>query len=180
MPRTQHPALIHNLVTKIKNPKTEFKEYAKLTEERFNRFQVESFASSNTNEGEANEKLFMKMNYLFKIREETEGVVYLKRTIKMLNDEGIPIVLYIPPVNYMQGERFFGQDFKLMYMENFTKLYGFLDNEQLDYNVADASFLITEDEFAATNTIDETTNYSGRSKLLKYLTENEHLHQIFC
>ena len=179
MPRTQHPALIHSLVTAAQNPRADFSEYAKLAEERFNRFQVESFASFNTSEGEASEKLYMKMNYLFKIREETEGVVYLKKTIKMFNEEGIPIVLYIPPVNYMQGEKFFGHDFKSRYMENFTKLFGFLDSEHLEYDVADASFLITEDEFAAANTIDETTNFSGRNKLLKFLTENGHLRQLF-
>ena len=179
MPRTQHPALIKKLVDVTENPRDDFREYAKIAEERFNRFQVESFASFNANDNEQNEKLFMKMNYLFKIREETEGVVFLKNTIRMLNDAGIPIVLYIPPVNYMQGEKFFGAGFKDRYMDNFAKLYGFLNSERLEYNVADASFLLTDSEFAAANTIDETSNYEGRKKLLKFIEENRQVKRLF-
>lgn len=179
MPRTQHPVLIQRLVDCAQHPREDFCEYAKLAEKRFNRFQVESFASFKKAGGDTNEKLYMQMNYLFKIKEETEGVVYLKKTIRMLNDEGIPIVLYIPPVNYMLGERFFGKAFKPRYTENFTKLYSFLDRDCLDYNVADASFLLSADEFAAANTIDETSNYAGRRKLLKFFSESELLHPLF-
>lgn len=179
MPRTQHPVLIHKLVETTPNPRVEFTQYAKLAEERFNRFQVESFASFKKTEDDTSEKLYMKMNYLFKIKEETEGVVYLKKTIRLLNDEGIPIVLYVPPVNYMQGERLFGSDFKTRYTENFTKLYSFLDGEHLAYSVIDASFLLTKDEFAAENTIDETANYAGRSKLLNFFNESEELRSVF-
>ena len=179
MPRTQHPVLIRNLVNTTRNPDLEFSAYADLAEERFNRFQVESFASIDTDRGEASEKLFMKMNYLFKIREQAEGVVYLKKTIRMLNAKDIPIVLYVPPVNYMQGESFFGSDFKKQYTDNFTKLYSFLDNEQLGYTVADASFLLHADEFAASNTIDETSNYTGRRKMLEFVIENMQLCSLF-
>lgn len=169
MPRTQHPSLIRSLVNVTQHPRVAFSEYAKLTEERFNRFQVESFASFQESSCNANERLYMKMNYLFKIREETEGIVYLKKTIRLLNDNNIPIVLYIPPVNYMQGKRFFGKDFMTKYVQNFKKLYGFLDAENLEYSVADASFLLSENEFAAANTIDETSNYAGRIKLLNFI-----------
>lgn len=179
MPRTQHPTLIRSLVNKAIKPRAEFSEYAKLAEERFNRFQVESFASFEKTESDSHEKLYMKMNYLFKIREQTEGVVYLKKTIQMLNDASIPVTLYIPPVNYMQGQHFFGPDFNERYKDNFVKLYNFLENSNLQYSIADASFLLTDDEFAAANTIDETSNYAGRSKLLKFLGESEPLRPLF-
>ena len=178
MPRTQHPTLIRRLVDATEQPQAEFSAYAELAAERFRRFQVESFASFKKTEGDTSEKLYMQMNYLFRIKEETEGVVYLKKTIRLLNEHGIPIVLYVPPVNYMQGERFFGADFKARYHENFTKLYRFLDREGLDYRVADASFLLTADEFAAANTIDETSNYAGRSKLLHFLHESEAIRAV--
>ncbi|MEM5771099.1 MAG: hypothetical protein AAGU32_22890, partial [Bacillota bacterium] len=179
MPRTQHPTLIRSLVEKSQNPRAEFSNYARLTEERFNRFQVESFAAFKKGDNDTSEKLFMRMNYLFKIRAEIEGVVYLKKMIRLLNDEGIPIVIYVPPVNYMLGERFFGPDFKERYLENFTKLYSFLDGDRLDYSVADASFLLPENEFSAANTIDETSNYSGRNRLMRFLSESKLLCQYF-
>ena len=177
MPRTQHPTLLKKVIKATPSPSPDFEDYAKLAQERFDKFQVESFATSSSQE--QSEKLFMKMNYLFKIKENTEGVVYLKKTIKLLNDANIPVVLYIPPVNYMQGEKFFGESFNAQYSENFTKLYEMLDKENLKYKVADASFLLTKDEFAATNTIDETANYKGRSKIVQFLSEHKELSDYF-
>lgn len=167
MPRTQHPTLIKKIAKTIRVPNKKINEYAKLAEERFKRFQVESFASFDKSGGDVSEKLYMKMNYLFKLREETEGVVYLKKMIRMLNEEKISIILFIPPVNYVQGRRFFGDEFKQKYEENFIKLYRILDKAELEYGVIDASFLLGEKEFAATNTVDETSNYAGRSKLME-------------
>lgn len=171
MPRTQHPELIKSIVNLSKNPNKEFSEYADLTQKRFERFQVEAFASFDDKANQEKEKLYMDVNYLFKFRETTEGVVYLKRTIKMMNEENIPVVLYIPPVNYFQGERLFGVDFKKNYELNFLKLYETLDKENLRYEVADASYLLELDDFAAPNTIDETCNYNGRIKLIQYLSD---------
>lgn len=179
MPRTQHAELIRLLVEATEHPRKEFSEYAGIASERFQRFQVESFVAYQKDQNEASEKLYMRMNYLFKIREETEGVVYLKKTVKMMNDWKIPVILYIPPVNYVQGEHFFGEMFRKQYLENFRRLYEFLDKEQLEYHVVDGSFLLTDQEFAAPNTIDESANYTGRRKLLELIRQSDVLRSIF-
>lgn len=178
MPRTQHPLLIKSLVNISENPLQDFRDYAKLTEERFNHFQVEAFATFKNNLNQQNEKLYMEINYLFKFRENTEGVIYLKNTIKMMNDADIPVLLYIPPVNFYQGEQLFGADFKERYHSNFEKLYAVLNKEGLKYEVADASYLLNIDDFAAPNTIDETCNYGGRIKLMNFLSQFEILKQF--
>ena len=175
MPRTQHSQLIQKLAAAIGNADSELSEYAQLTEERFNRFQIESFASANSAKNEPSEKLFMKMNYLFSIKDTSEGVIYLIKTVKLMNECNVPIVFYIPPVNYMQGEKYFGDEFNRKYKENFEKLFSFLNRELLEYHVADASHLLDSNEFAATNTIDETSNYSGRRKQVRFLTEHEEI-----
>lgn len=167
MPRTQHPWLIKSLSDLSNN--TEFIEYAKLTQERFDRFQVEAFSSFDNNIEK--EKLYMNINYLYKFRETTEGVVYLKKTIRMMNEENIPVILYIPPVNYFQGERLFGADFKQKYETNFIKLFETLEKDNLKYEVVDASYLLNLEDFAAPNTIDETCNYNGRLKLIRFLSK---------
>ncbi|MHC1724166.1 MAG: hypothetical protein AB9836_13285 [Aminipila sp.] len=175
MPRTQHPWLIKSL-SDISNNR-ELSEYAKLTQERFDRFQVEAFSSfdnkieKETEKETEKEKLYMNINYLFKFRETTEGVVYLKETIRMMNGENIPVILYIPPVNYFQGERLFGADFKQKYEKNFIKLYETLDKDNLKYEVVDASYLLDLEDFAAPNTIDETCNYNGRLKSIRFLSK---------
>ena len=120
----------------------------------------------------------MKMNYLFKLREETEGVVYLKKIIRLFNELDIPITLYIPPVNYEQGARYFSSDFKTQYEANFGKLFQYLDNDDLKYSVIDASYLLNDIDFAAANTIDETSNYIGRKKQLSFLSRFEPFKQL--
>lgn len=166
MPRTQHPKLIKSLLP-FANQNEALAAYADLAQERYDKFQVETFAASPKNE--QSEKLFMQMNYLFRLRESTEGVYYLKKTIQLLNLQNIPFTLYIPPVNYEQGEKFFGQDFKQQYFANFEKLFMLLAKDGLRYNVVDASYILTKQEFSSENTVDETANFAGRKKLLDYL-----------
>ena len=175
MPRTQHPELIRALVKTLETPNPEFAAYADLAQERFDRFQLEAFASFHDKASQKSEKLYMQINYLFRYRETAEGVTYLKKTIKMMNEEGIPVILYIPPVNYWQGEALFGGDFKALYETNFEKLYASLEREGLRYEVVDASYLLDLDDFAAPNTIDETCRYSGREKIMQFLSKNASL-----
>ena len=175
MPRTQHPELIRALVKTLETPNPEFAAYADLAQERFDRFQLEAFASFHDKASQKSEKLYMQINYLFRYRETAEGVTYLKKTIKMMNEEGIPVILYIPPVNYWQGEALFGGDFKALYETNFEKLYASLERERLRYEVVDASYLLDLDDFAAPNTIDETCRYSGREKIMQFLSKNASL-----
>lgn len=169
MPRTQHPELIRELVSLSKNPNPEFAAYADLAQERFDRFQVEAFASFDDKTSQKNERLYMQVNYLFRYRETTEGVVFLKKTIRMMNEADLPVVLYVPPVNCWQGEKLFGAGFKADYELNFQRLYESLDREGLRYQVADASYLLELADFAAPNTIDETCKFSGRKKIMEYL-----------
>lgn len=179
MPRTQHPELIQSLVSITDHANEEFVRYAQLAQERFDRFQVEAFTSFDQKANQEKEKLYMDMNYLFKFRETSEGVVFLKKTIKMMNENDIPVILYIPPVNYFQGMRLFGEDFKEAYETNFTRLYEVLNKENLKYEVADASYQLALEDFAAPNTIDETCNYHGRVKLIEYLSKIETLKPYF-
>lgn len=163
MPRTQHPCLMEMLAS-ISHDK-ELAIYASIARERYSRFMVEDFAATSSR-GNANiEKMYMQMMYLFRIKENSEAVVYLKETIKLLNREKIPIVLYIPPVNYELGESFFA-DFQSRHESNFIRLSEFLAHDNLNYEVIDASRILSSDEFAARNTVDETANYRGRCKQL--------------
>lgn len=179
MPRTQHPELIRALVNESTNPNPDFAAYADLAQERFDRFQLEAFAAFDDKTSQKSEKLYMEVNYLFRYRETTEGVTYLKKTIQMMNEKGIPVVLYVPPVNFYQGESLFGEGFKERYETNFNKLYETLDGEGLKYEVVDASYLLPLEDFAAANTIDETCNYSGRKRIMECLKRSETLKNYF-
>ena len=85
--------LIKALVELSENPDPDFVAYSHLTQERFDHFQVEAFASFDDKASQRNEKLYMQVNYLFRYRETTEGVLYLKKTIHMMNEAGIPVTV---------------------------------------------------------------------------------------
>ncbi len=167
MPRTQHPALIGKILSATKEPGADLIEYASLTQERFNKLRSESAVSFQESKNDDIIKLYMKMNYMHTIKEDNERIVYLKKLIEELNTIGIPVSLYIPPVNYKYGEKLLGGDFTVYYKEMFSSLWGFLDG--LNYDALDASFLLDEIDFSLENNHDETANYAGRLKLLNFL-----------
>jgi hypothetical protein len=170
MPRTQHCKLISGILESVSEPDKELVEYAMLTKERFDRFQVEAYTSYK-NEGPDNiAKLYMKMNYMFQLKKSTESVLYLIKIIELMNDNNIQVTLHIPPVNYMLGEKFWGEEFTASYKSIFKDLWSFLQG--LKYNVLDASFLISEQEFADVCTTDEVVNYQGRLKLMDFLIKS--------
>jgi hypothetical protein len=170
MPRTQHCKLIGDILGLVSEPDNELVEYAMLTKERFDRFQVEAYTSYK-NEGPDNvAKLYMKMNYMFTLKKNTESVLYLIKIIELMNDKNIPVTLHIPPVNYMLGKKFWGEEFITSYKNIFKELWTFLQG--LEYNVLDASFLINEQEFADVCTTDEVVNYQGRLKLMDFFIES--------
>jgi hypothetical protein len=165
MPRSQHAELIDRIL-KASHPTDELIEYARLTKERFGRFQVETYTAYDGNESDNNAKLYMKMNYMFTLKETTEGVIYLIKTIKLMNSLHIPVTLYIPPVNYIFGEKCWGESFLKMYKKIFEDLWQFLKDFKFD--ILDASFLLEIKDFAASETIDESAKYQGRLKLLDF------------
>jgi uncharacterized membrane protein YqaE (UPF0057 family) len=170
MPRTQHSELINKILLSVSNPPPELSEYARLTKERFERFQVEAYTSYK-DDGIGNiAKLYMKMNYMFKLKEDTESVLYLKKILKLMNEINITVTLLIPPVNYMLGEEFWGETFTISYKNIFSDLWSFLQG--LKYNVLDASFLINNHEFADVNSTDEVVNYQGRLKLMDFFMKS--------
>jgi hypothetical protein len=170
MPRTQHSGLFSKLLSVISNPSSELAEYEQLTRERFERFQVETYAHySETDNGNV-AKLYMKMNYMFTLNDKSENVIYLIKNIQLLNGIGIPVILYIPPVNYIQGEIYWGKEFTEKYKKIFDDLWSILKG--LKYSVLDSGFLLEHDSFADFNTIDETANIKGRLKLMDFFIES--------
>jgi hypothetical protein len=169
MPRAQHPALLRALAAALPHPRAEFLDYIRLAQERFDRLRAEPFAAPA---GHASrEKLYMAAHYLYTLREDAEGVVYLLKILRALREAAVPCVLYVPPVPYQLGEDFFGPGFRAGYQANFARLFALLEGQGLACPVADASFLLSREEFAAPNTVDEVANAQGRRKLALFLAE---------
>jgi len=169
MPRTQHPKLIKMIKNTLSINDDELDEYVTITQERFNRFQIETSSMFNESNLYNNSKLYMKMNYMYTINNTNERIIYLKNLIIYLNNLLIPVILYIPPLNYKYGESIWGENLTYLYKKIYNDLWSILNN--VKYKIADASFLFSESDFAAVNNHDEMANFNGRLKLLDFLDE---------
>lgn len=164
LPRSQHAKLFEMLSESIQHQDKELYEYAEVTKKRFNDFKVDYFASSQKTLDKMtsgrNDRIVIRMNYMYELQEDNENICYMKKIISMCKKNGIQLFFFIPPANYMYAEELFGNQFKEKYGENVERLKNIIHMQGSE--VLDLSYLLTSSQFADMHTIDETTNYEGR------------------
>ncbi len=167
LPRSQHAELIKCVYETTPCKREELKEYVQVVDKRSKMMDAEFFtASENKNghaESEAKIKNYFRLNYLFRLDVETEGIIYLKKIIDMALQSNITVLPFIPPVNYQLGEHLFGDKFRAKYESNVHKIKEITDSKTL--KLLDFSYLLNSTEFAEPTTPDETANEIGRMKL---------------
>ena len=173
LPRSQHARLIQMLSNSVNNQDVELQEYARITKERFDNFRVDYFASSQSAlremSKEKNDRIVIRMNYMYDLKEDNECIVYMKKMMGMCKQYNIKLLLFIPPVNYMYAEELYGNVFREKYRENVKKLQDIIENENVE--LLDLSFLLKSEQFADVHTIDETTNFEGRKLVSSKIIE---------
>ncbi|RKJ51497.1 hypothetical protein D7Y09_14375 [bacterium 1XD42-1] len=171
LPRSQHSELLKQLLSVQKNPDQEFIEYVNLTEERSQKLQMEFLGGSKyTKElSEVRTRNYFKLNYLYNLNIETEGIVYLIRILKEARAEGINVLPFIPPVNYQLGKRLIGNMFCQKYECNVEKVRQVIEAE--NFYLLDLSYCLDATLFATEMTANETSNSKGREKIADLLYE---------
>jgi hypothetical protein len=171
LPRSQHANLINLISKEIKHSDKELCEYAKVTNERFSNFRMDYFTSADSNMNvenrERNDRIVIKMNYMYSLKRDNEGIVYLEKMLNLCKKNGIEPHVFIPPVNYMYAEGLFGEAFSNAYQRNVSYLKEIVEDH--NYSILDLSFILKEYQFADTHTIDETANYEGRKLVVRKL-----------
>ena len=164
LPRSQHARLIDMISKSISDSDEELREYVEVTKERFDNFKVDYFASSkntlNKMSKDKNDRIVIRMNYMYELKEDNECIVYMKKIISLCNHNNIKLLFFIPPANYMYAEELYGDKFKERYSANVKKLKDIINSNGAE--ILDLSYLLESDKFADVHTIDETTNYEGR------------------
>ncbi len=172
LPRAQHTPLLRNIQEKLNFEDQEFADYVSLTKERMERFRTDAFVSTSNTIKSRNSgrivKLRMKMNYMYSLDENEEGVVYLRRLAELCEEYRVGFFPFLPPVNYEYGESLFGEEFHVCYRANVQKLKAILERD-CGVTLWDAGYLLSQEYFAASDTINEITNYLGRQKELTFL-----------
>lgn len=173
LPRSQHAELIQRIFDGLDEKNDEFTEYTELVWERSKRIQAEFFtAKEGTKDSavtDAKAKNYFRLNYMYRLDMETEGVIYLGKILELAAEEGVRVVPFIPPVNYQLGESLFGDKFKQSYEKNLEKVKRFVEEKGAE--LLDLSFSLTAEEFADRRTPDETANEYGRMKVALLMEE---------
>ena len=122
------------------------------------------FLSSKEHAGNSqnNERLVIKMNYMYHLSLQNECVQYMFLLSEFCNENNIELAFFIPPVNYQYAEMLWGDRFSERYNDNCRTLIQEWDERGIKY--LDLSYLLTSDCFAYIKTIDECANYRGRTR----------------
>ena len=174
LPRAQHTPLLKKIHEKMPFQDEGYDEYIRLTEERMNRFNTDSFVQSPKNaRGHNSETIVnmrMRQNYMYRVKADNEGVVYLDKIHWLCQKKNIRLIVMFPPINYMHGREIFGDEFVEYCEHNTNELIKRLILNGED--VIDLTLSLKSDMFAATDTINEITNYAGRLKETEYIMEH--------
>jgi len=173
LPRSQHSELIKMLDEFTGHEDKELEGYVKLTAKRFSDFHTDYFTTTENNivknnKGK-NDRIVMNMNYMYSLSKDNECIFYMKKIISLCKDRGISLLFFIPPVNYMYGEKLWGSSFRQKYDRNLNVLKDIF--QEVDVDVLDLSYILCDTEFADISTIDETANYIGRMKVANELVK---------
>lgn len=164
LPRSQHAHLIEMISNAINDQDMELKDYVEVTKKRFENFKVDYFTSSKNAlhhmSSERNDRLVIRMNYMYELKEDNECIVYMKKIVDLCRNNKVKLLFFIPPANYQYAEELYGEKFTEKYQTNVDRLKKIVSEYGSD--LLDLSYLLEQDKFADIHTIDETANYEGR------------------
>jgi len=173
LPRSQHSHLFELLKDGVENINEEFEEYLEVVKDRSNNIQTEMSHSSKklTKEQEQylKNKNYLKINYMYDLDEEVEGLLYFEKLYKYAYENGIKVVAFIPPLNYILGQQIFGDKLENAYNRNLDKIKKIMS--KLGVELIDFSHSLTCDYFAEIDTTDESLNEKGREYICRKLVK---------
>lgn len=171
LPRSQHEELLQKIYDITPQKRDEFSEYMQCVRERSRNIQAEFSTKGNSgtdkNLEEVKAKNYFRLNYMYKLDENIEGLQYLRKIIELAKEKGIVCIPFVPPVNYQLAERLFGEKFRVRYEDNMEIIRKIAKEKQVQ--LLDMSYSLNGEMFAYPNTPDETANEAGRKKIAELL-----------
>lgn len=163
LPRSQHENLLKKIYEALSHPDKEYEEYLEKVKERSKNYQIEFYAneSSNMRRG-INAVNYFKLNYLYKLRSNSEAMDMLKKILQVGRKNNVRILGFIPPVNYMYAEKLFGKEFFVKYDAIREGLKSVADDAGI--SLLDYSYKFKSEEFSEPDSSSETLNEVGRVK----------------
>lgn len=168
-PRSQHVTVFEMLYDMLKDE--DIYQHMCLTQKRFSDITMDYFTSAkeHSNRGQNNDKLVVKMNYMYRLNLQNECIQYMWLISEFCNENGIDLSFFIPPVNYQYAEQLWGEKFQERYKDNCQLLIDEWNKKKIPY--LDMSYLLHSEYFADKRTIDECANYEGRIRQASRISE---------
>lgn len=169
LPRSQHIQLLLKLQNVQENPADEFCEYVQTAKQRSQNLQMEFFTGPEENciITDVKAKNYFRLNYLYNLDVQTEGLEYLQKLFTLARIEGIAVLPFIPPVNYEYARTLFGHEFDVRYAKNVEKVRKLVENA--GFRLLDLSYSLKAQFFSTPKTATETSNSEGREKIANLL-----------
>lgn len=175
---SQHTELMQRMYEGVGRKDYELEEYIQLTKQRTENppfiFSVEN-ENGSAIISDKKLRIFLKMSYMYEPDLESEGILYLKKTLLLARKYNVKVLAFAPPLNYMSGKEYWGDAFVLIYQKGLEVFKQIV----LEYggSFLDQSFLLTEEGFYSKYDKNELANYEGRmqivNSLMNFLKESE-------
>lgn len=166
--KNQHVEVVKALQNISEIDTEEAKEFAEIVENRSENSIIDIGTSPNREDNlseqriEQERRIHMKLNYLYRLQEDSESIQYLDKMIEKCVREEIENIYVIMPVNYEMGEQYFGDVFYQKYeairdivIKHIAERKG---------KTLDLSYVLKKDDFICLRSTNEGIREQGRKK----------------
>ena len=174
-PKNQHSKIMKELYEKADVSDEEMREFIDIAVDREKKVGILDISSPNRqsnlteNEIENQRRVHMKLNFLYKISENTENMEYLDAMLDFCRINNIKITYVIMPINYEMGETYFGEEFKVRYNQIITVICRHIEKGRGE--ILDLSYLLTKKDFICIRSTNEGIRALGRKLISDKIIE---------
>ena len=174
-PKNQHSKIMKELYEKADVSDEEMSEFIDIAVDREKKVGILDISSPNRqsnlteNEIENQRRVHMKLNFLYKISENTENMEYLDAMLDFCRINNIKITYVIMPINYEMGETYFGEEFKVRYNQIITVIRRHIEKGRGE--ILDLSYLLTKKDFICIRSTNEGIRALGRKLISDKIIE---------
>lgn len=175
LPKNQHSDIMRELYKKSEFSDEEMTEFLDIIAEREKNTNILDMSTPNRNgslsteEIEKQRRIHMKINFLYRISENTESIEYLERILDFCRNDNVKIIFVIMPINYEAGYKYFGDTFKVRYEKIISVLQKYIIKGKGE--VLDLSYLLQEKDFICLRSVNEGIREHGRKKVAAKIEE---------
>jgi len=133
--------------------------------------QIINSNSENENERDRRYREIFIYHYLNKIDEDNRIFLLLKKTFQLINNLNINVITYITPINYQGGEKYVGEKFTDLVLDNVNIIKNYFSSIKKENLIfSDYSLLFDSEYFVHKNDTAEHLNQNGRLLLSRLIT----------